>query len=142
MGICRELVRFRGHPEVRASHRTTLELTTHDHLTPRGDCIIGVSADKGPAGLSESFRRALRASVRITFIIEVDGVSFSFRAMGDPELRLTSPAEMVIRKSDYVCGRTLAVRSEAAAIDLPRAMVSSLRNRETVGRLTMEVRDP
>jgi hypothetical protein len=61
--------------------------------------------------------------------------------MGDPELRLASPTEMVIRKSDYICGRTLAIRSEAAAIDLPRALVTLLRNRETEGRLTMEVTD-
>jgi hypothetical protein len=139
VSICSELVRFRGHPEVRATHMTTIELTTRDHLTPRGNCIVGVSANRALAGLAEDFKRALRARVRITFVIEADGVSFSFRAMGDPELKLTSPTDMVIRKSDYICGRTLAIGSEAAAIDIPRGLISSLRKRETEGRLRMEV---
>ena len=141
VSICTESVHFRGHTEVRATHPTTIEFTTFSRLTPAGNCIVGVSADRGLSGLSVDFRRALRARVRIAFIIEVRGVSFSFHAMGDPELRLTSPTDMVIRRSEYICGRTLAIRSEAAAIDVPRALIDLLRDPDTEGRLTMEVVD-
>lgn len=137
--IHRELVRFHGHPEVRATHRNTIEFTRNDLLTPRGDCIVGVRAERALAGLSEEFKQALRATVRITFIIEIDGASFSFRAMGDPRLKLASPTDMVIRKSDYICERTLAIKSEAAAIDIPRAMITLLRNGDAEGKLRMEV---
>ena len=47
--------------------------------------------------------------------------------------------EMVIRRSNYVCGRTLAVHSEAAAIQIPRSMVMSLNDPRSIGSLRIEV---
>jgi len=46
---------------------------------------------------------------------------------------------MVIRKSDFISDRTLAVRADAAARDLPRGMVRALKDPRTVGRLEIEV---
>ena len=91
------------------------------------------------ADLSEEFKKRIQSGVRVTFSIHAGGESFKFGAAGDPRLQLSSEMEMVIRKSGYISGRTFAVRSEAAAIDLPRTMVSSLRNRATEGKLIVEV---
>jgi hypothetical protein len=41
---------------------------------------------------------------------------------------LTDPADLVVRKSDYVCGRTLAILADKAAKDLSRKLVEKLRN--------------
>jgi hypothetical protein len=35
-----------GHPNVLATHEKTIEITKEDFLTPTGDCIIGINADK------------------------------------------------------------------------------------------------
>ncbi len=134
-----EIIRFHGHPEVRATHPRTLELTKEEHLTANGDCIVGVDADRGLVDLSEEFRKAIQGGARVTFAIHVDDESFTFGATGDPRLQLSSENDVIIRKSDYICGRTLAVRSDAAAIDIPRRMVSSLRSRATEGKLILEV---
>ena len=40
-----------GHVNVRATHRSTFEVTREPSLTPRGDCIVGVSSEVGAAGL-------------------------------------------------------------------------------------------
>jgi len=56
----REVIHCRGHENVKATHRSTLEITTEDFLTPRGDCIICVSADKSLRDLSDDFKEALR----------------------------------------------------------------------------------
>ena len=40
-----EIVIARGHPNIRATHKTTLEVTKEKELSPRGDCIIGICAD-------------------------------------------------------------------------------------------------
>ena len=34
---------------------------------------------------------------------------------------------MIIRKSDYVCGRTLAVRADKAAADLNRNLIEEMK---------------
>ena len=41
------------------THLTTFEVTRGEHLTENGNCIIGVAADKGCAGLSAVFKEVL-----------------------------------------------------------------------------------
>ena len=136
----RDVVSFRGHPLVRSAHPTTIEITTEDHLTERGDCIIGVGASKGCAGLDGRVKDALKSDkAMVTLTIVVGGNSFVVKAGGDPRLELSHPGEMVIRKSEFVSGRTLAVRASAASKDIPRGMVHLLRNPATTGTLVIEV---
>lgn len=136
----KEVVLFRGHPMVRSLHPTTIEVTTEDHLTARGDCIIGVGATKGCAQLDGWVKGGLRrGGSDVTIRIVVGGTSFEVKARGDPRLELTHPRDIVIRKSDFVSDRTLAVGADSAAKDLPREMVRLLRNPSTAGRLEIEV---
>ncbi len=137
----RDVVTFRGHPLLRSAHPTTIEITTEAHLTENGDCIIGVGASKGCAGLDPSVRGALKSEgAKVTLRILVGSQSFEVRAEGDPRLELSHPGDMVIRKSEFVSDRTLAVRASAASKDIPREMVRLLRDPDTVGTLEIEVR--
>ena len=45
-----------------ADHASTFELTTDDWLTPAGDCIVGVEADRTPRDFAPAFRAACRES--------------------------------------------------------------------------------
>jgi len=138
--LAREVVEFRGHPMVRSSHPTTIEITTEEYLTENGDCIVGVGADKGCAGLGGAVKERLRIEgSRVTLKIAVGGLSFVIRAQGDQRLTLTDPHDMVVRKSDYISGRTLAVRADASSRDLPREIVRLLKNPATTGTLVIEV---
>ncbi len=125
--ITRCVVPFSGHKNVRATHRTTIEITTHESLTPRGDCIVGVASDVGCFGLPYNIRRALQSDsskVRILFTVGDD--LFAVYGRGSSELTLTHPQDIVLRKSDFVCPRTLVIGCDAASIDMPRHMVQSL----------------
>jgi uncharacterized protein len=139
-GVVKDAVSFRGHPMVRSAHPTTIEITMEDHLTEKGDCIIGVSASKGCAGLDGRVKHALRRHrAMVTLRILVGVHSFEIRAEGDPRLDLSHPNDMVIRRSEFISDRTLAVRASAASKDIPRAMVHLLRNPAAVGTLEIEV---
>jgi len=133
----REVIHCRGHENVKATHRSTLEITTEDFLTPRGDCIICVSADKALSDLSEDFKKALRKGARLRVVIRAGDLADELTAYGSPELKLESPVSMVIRKSNYVDGRTLAIRADKSAKDIKRELVELLRNPET--RVTVEL---
>lgn len=116
-------------------------MTKDPHLTIRGDCIIGVRADKGLTDLSSGLRDAISCDEsQVLITIEVLPEEFLVRATGGSALTLENPHEMVIRKSTFVSPRTLALNADAAAKDLPRKMVESLRNPETKGLLRIEVR--
>lgn len=135
-----EEVPFVGHAMVRALHERTIEITTEEHLTLRGDCIVGVSASKGVAQLSPPMKRALRSDgARVRLTIVAPGGEFSFAARGSKDLSFESPTDIVIRRSSFVCGRTLAILAESSAREIPRELVGTLKSPRALGLLRIEV---
>ncbi len=122
-----EKIHASGHPNVSARHRTTFEITKENHLTPQGDCIIAISADKGLTDLSSEFRAALKNEKTILEIkMSCGGIEENITAHGHPDLSFASHEEMVVRKSLFTCGRTLAVGADKASCDLRRDFVKKL----------------
>jgi hypothetical protein len=135
-----ERVLFRGHPMVRALHPTTIEVTTEEHLSERGDCIIGVAASKGCADLAGETKDALRDDdSKVTIRVLVGRESFEVRARGDSRLLLTHPSDIVVRRSTFINERTVAVKAEFAAMDMPRSLVETLKDDHTMGVIEIEV---
>jgi len=135
-----EEISFLGHAMVRATYARTIEITTERHLTDRGDCIVGVKASKGVAQLSTSIKEALRSDeARVRLTIVAAGGEFSFLARGSEDLSFESPTDVVIRMSTFVCGRTLAIRAESSAREIPRDLVRALRSPAAAGLLRIEV---
>ena len=133
-----DCVNARGHPNIRATHKTTLEFTKDKHLSRRGDCIVAVAADKGAADLSEEFRKlATKDGTKISIIIEVGPLRAEIHGYGSSNLSFTHPTDMVIRKSRYTCGRTIAIMADTAAADLPREMVKLLQDGGRKVRITL-----
>ena len=123
----------KGHPNVRATHKSTLELTRDPHLTPRGDCILGVEAEVSAGSLPQWVKEALRREDSLLVVVLCSGgICDSLTARGDPRLSLASNNSMVIRKSNYVDARTIGVGASKAARDINRRIVESLRSGETL----------
>jgi hypothetical protein len=74
---------------------------------------------------------------KITFSIDVGNYNFTVNGKGHPDLMLTHNEDIVIRKSDFVCPRTLAVKCDKASDLLPREMVSLLQDPKTRGKFTI-----
>jgi len=122
-----ETVRARGHEHVAAEHASTLELTTDDYLTPAGDCILGVEADRAPADFADDFVEACRdADATITLVLEADGHRETVTGSGHPDLAFENDRSMVARTSTYVDDRTILVDADAAAADVDRDLVAAL----------------
>lgn len=136
-----DIIIAQGHENIRATHPSTLEITKERWLTKSGDCIIAVGADKGCAELNKHFKKALRFSgARLTVSIEAGGIMDSVTAHGSPALILDHPTDIVVRKSSYTCGRTLAIRADKAAVDLSRRLVEQLRTPGEKVYITLIVR--
>ena len=130
-----------GHKNIQATHKTTLEFTKDLHLSKKGDCIVAVVANKALADLADEFKDKLRKSqAKLTISIEADGIIEQVNARGSPQLILTHLTDMIVRKSDYVCSRTLAVHADKAAQDLSKDLVEKLKNPEQRVKITLEVR--
>lgn len=134
-------VTFYGHPNVQSLHGKTVEITKEEHLTLRGDCIIGVRANKACTSLDESLRHRLASSGSMVRIeIMVGSESFTINGRGDRGFTLQNPHNIVIRKTSFVCPRTISVRCDGASSDVPRNMVRMLQDKDTKGifRITVE----
>jgi uncharacterized protein len=122
-----EKINARGHKNILARHKTTLEITKDGHLTLQGDCIVAVSADRGPAEFSKKFLEALKnEDVKLEIMMQCDGIEEKVVAYGHPHLSFTNPHEMVVRKSNFVCARTLAIKADKSSNELSREFVKKL----------------
>ena len=136
----KEVISAQGHENILATHKTTLEFTKDTHLSKKGNCIIAVAADKTLADLSAKFKEnLLKPHAKLTVLIEAGGITEQVEAQGSPKLILTHPTDAVIRKSDYVCNRTLAVHADKAAKDLARDLVEKLKNPKQKVTITLVV---
>lgn len=133
-----ESIQASGHPKIRARHTMTIEITKESHLTERGDCIVAVSATKGAADLSREFMvLAKNNNARITLVIRVGDKTETITGQGDSRLKLSHPTDLVARKSNYVCSRTLMIHADKAASNLSREFVKALRDPSST--ITVEV---
>ncbi len=133
-----EVIYGYGHPNVQATHHSTVEFTKDIHLTQNGDCILVVSVDRGLAELSPEFKAALRqAGAKLTVKIEADDIADEFCAEGNPQLSLSDPVEMVLRKSEFASARTLGINASKAAKDLSRGLVEKLKNPNQKAKITL-----
>jgi len=130
-----------GHENIQAIHPSTFMFTRDRHLSKNGDCVVAVAADKAVADLNQEFKEKLkRANTKLTIIIEAGGLTEQINALGSPKLILTHPTDIVIRKSDYICNRTLAIRADKSAKDLPRELVETLKNPSQKVNITLVLR--
>lgn len=124
-----DVVSFRGHPNIRATHKTTFEITRETYLTLRGDCIIGVGADKGLADLNQELKQVIRSENSLVLVLLIDefGEYDLVLGRGDPRLELSDEKRIIVRKSAYISRDTLAVSSSKSAADLKRSLIEDLK---------------
>jgi hypothetical protein len=120
----------------------TFEITRDLQLSKRGDCVIGVNADKGARDFTLKFKQACRKEgARITVNLEAEGITDVIHGSGSPNLSFTHPTEMVGRKSSFTSDRTIMVGADKAASDLDRRLIAALKSSNTglQVRLVVEV---
>ncbi|AAL62905.1 DUF371 domain-containing protein [Pyrobaculum aerophilum] len=116
----------RGHPNVRASNKRTLEVTKDVYLTRRGDCIIACCAEKAAGELSATVLEALMRSGLVVLIIDA-GVVWDYVIGITPRSKPASKWRLVARKSNYVDDSTIAILADKAAYDLDRTLIRELK---------------
>lgn len=135
-----ELVLARGHENITSLHYNTLEVTKDPSITRRADCIVGVGADKGLSDLSEEFKTAARVEgVKIEVRLRADGIEDRILGEGHPALTFANPREMVVRRSSFVCPRTLMIKADKSSLELDRGLVELLRDRRRELRVEIRV---
>jgi hypothetical protein len=127
-------VAFYGHPNITSLHRKTIEITKDTNITPNGDCIIGVRANKACSDLDKRLQVLLKEDKSLIIIeLIVENIVFRMTGYSNKKLSLHSKHDIVTRRSNFVCPRTLLVECDKASYDIPREIIQLLKNPKTKG---------
>ena len=121
-------IRTKGHENVTSNHKSTFEITKDAEIGPTADCIIGVGMDQSMLDFPDEFKSKIADSnTEITVILDTENGHDEITGFGHEDLTLTHPTDIVIRKSDYTCDRTLMIKADKAARDLDRDLIDDLK---------------
>ena len=135
-----EEIQFCGHKNIRSLHTRTIEITKDPNLTLNGDCIIGVSATKSCSDLTSAMKNKIRRNRSIVEIdLIVEPFSIKIHGIGNDNLLLTHLHDIVLRKSNFICDRTLCLSCNVSAIQIPRKMIDLLKDHSKQGLLVIGV---
>lgn len=111
--------RCSGHPNIRAKHYKSLELTRDAEIGRAATCIIGVRCNFDCGRL-----KALSGKIRVT--LAVDDLRDEFVAIANPGFQ--DEREIVFRRGAYASDRTLGVRASKSALHISWEMVERMRD--------------
>ena len=119
----------KGHKNVTSRHKSTFEITKDPELTLSGDCIVGVDMDRTMLDFPDEFKEMIADSnTKITVDLKTENGHDEITGFGHEDLTLTHPTDIVIRKSDFTCSRTLMIKADKAARDLDEKLIDDLKN--------------
>jgi len=128
-----DTIRAKGHCNITARHKTTLQVTKDAHISRRADCVVGVLADKALSDLTSELKAALKTNgAKVSFEIQAGHRSEVITGFGSADLAQSDGNDTVVRKSRFTSGRTLMIGADKAAADLDRRLVEKLKQSEDV----------
>jgi hypothetical protein len=126
--MVKDIIRAKGHKNITARHRSTLQITKDHDITKQADCVIAVSADKAISDLSHELKKAAKKdNAKISVKVIAGNHSEIVTGMGCEKLELTDVKDIVIRKSDFASERTLMINADRSAADLDRELIENLK---------------
>lgn len=119
----------KGHKNISSNHKSTFEFTSVPEIGKSADCIVGVSMNKTMNDFPQEFKdKIANSQSEIHVVLDTENGHDEIIGFGHEDLDLTHPTDIVCRTSDYVCNRTLMIKSNKAAKDLDSNLVEDLRN--------------
>ena len=121
----------KGHKNITARHKTTIEFTKSGSLTLRGDCILGVNSDFS----LERIKNALEWK-NVKLLLNVDGITEEIN--GEINSDFSDDNEIVIRKSGFISKRTLVIKADKACSDLKKEFIDRVKDPLKTMRVRIE----
>ena len=136
-----DIITAKGHSLIQCTHTTTIELTKDTYLTKNGTCILGIEASKACYDLNPLLKKKINEEKKITVIIKAGDVVDSFYGFGDKRLTFLNKKDMVFRKSDFVCDRTILIKCSKSSNELDRNIIKNLTTSKKQFSIIFKVND-
>lgn len=122
----------KGHENILATHKNTLEFTKDEHVTLRGDCILAVSADFNYKEIANLIKTNINAKVTM----QIENIIDSFTCVLNRDF--CDDHELVFRLSDFKSDRTLGVRASKSAATINRQLIELLKDPNQKLKITLQ----
>ncbi|MFX1365145.1 MAG: DUF371 domain-containing protein [Promethearchaeota archaeon] len=122
-----ETISAYGHENILCSHSTTIEITKEKNLTKKGSCIIGINASKACFDLNPSLKKNIKEGSKIKITLKLGKFQDSFIGFGNKNLRLLDKKDMVFRKSNFICDRTVLINCTKSSEEINRELIKNLK---------------
>jgi len=129
-----------GSPNIAATNQVMTKITKGENVLKDSDAVVAVKADKACRDLKDELKNALKEAKKVEITIETEGEKDKIIAYGSPALKVNSPAEVVIRKDDFIDSRTVAILADKSANELKQELVEKLRNSNSRVKITLEIK--
>ncbi|MFX1323564.1 MAG: DUF371 domain-containing protein [Promethearchaeota archaeon] len=116
-----------GHENIICTHKTTIEITKDVDVTKKGDCILGVNASKACYDLSQDLKRQIQRGSKFKILLKVENIHDFFYGYGNKDLKLLDRKDMVFRKSNFICNRTVLINCSKSSKELNRELTDLLK---------------
>ena len=136
-----DTITAKGHQLIQCTHTTTIELTKDTYLTKNGTCILGIEASKACCDLNPLLKKKITNGEKIRVIIKTGSDIESFYGFGHKNLTLLNKKDIVFRKSDYICDRTILIKCSKSSNELNRNIIKKLTNSKERFSIIFEVND-
>jgi len=136
-----ETITARGHPLIQCTHTTTIELTKDTYLTKNGTCILGIDTSKACYDLNPLLKKKITRGEKINVVIKAGNNTDSFYGYGNKNLTMLNKKDMVFRKSDFICDRTILIKCSKSSSELNRNIIKKLTNSKERFSIIFEVND-
>jgi hypothetical protein len=120
-----------GHPNITCTHDTTIELTKDQSLTLKGNCILGLYSSKSCRDLTNKTKNLIQKGKKFKITVISDELNDYFFGYGHKDLTLTNQTDLVFRKSNYICDRTVLINCTKSALELKRELIKKIKIRGT-----------
>ncbi len=134
-----ELIIAYGHENILGKHKTTIEITKQNYLTKNGDCIIAIKSNKGCYDINEELKNELILGKKIKVSLLINGKTDEIVAQGSPKLTFKDKNSIIIRKSNFIDDRTLAILANKSSIDINRDIINDLKKIEKKILISIEI---
>lgn len=116
-----------SHENIVGTHNSTIEITKDKGLTKKGNCIIGLKATKACNDLNPDLKKKIRSGDKIKITLKVENLQDSFYGYGNKKLKLLDKKDIVFRKSNYICDRTVLIKCTKSSKEIKREIIEKLK---------------
>ncbi len=136
-----ETVTAYGHENILCTHSTTIEITKEKKLTMKGNCIVGINASKACFDLNNILKIKINNGTKFKITLKIDKLKDSFYGLGNKDLRLLDRNDMVFRKSDFICDRTVLINCTKSSNEISRELIEKLKIPGNKLSIIFEIKD-